>query len=77
MSMMHQIPSLRSSLLTRTLRFGNYIGEAESDEEQQEQVPQAFNFDEAFDDEEEGGEINEQQLMEVDGRFYACFPKPL
>ncbi|KAJ5449707.1 U5 small nuclear ribonucleoprotein component [Penicillium daleae] len=49
--------------------FGNYIGEAESDDEQQEQVPQAFKFDEAFDDEEEEEEeeeVNDQQLMEVD-----------
>lgn len=60
-------------------RFGNYIGEAESDEEQQEQVPQAFKFDEAFDDEEEEEEANDQQLMEVDGKFCACFlrlPQP-
>ena len=54
-------------------RFGNYIGEAESDEEQQEQVPQAFKFDEAFDDEEEEEEVNDQQLMEVDGT--SCAPR--
>jgi len=48
-------------------RFGNYIGEAESDDEQHDQVPQAFKFDEAFDDEEEDEVINDQQLMEVDG----------
>lgn len=54
-----------NSPLTRP-RFGNYIGDAESDEEQHEDVqPQAFKFDEAFDDEEE--EVNDQQLMEVDG----------
>lgn len=48
-------------------RFGNYIGDAESDEEHHEDVqPQAFKFDEAFDDEEEE-EINDLQLMEVDG----------
>ncbi|KAJ5962378.1 hypothetical protein N7501_007319 [Penicillium viridicatum] len=46
--------------------FGNYIGDAESDEEHHEDVqPQAFKFDEAFDDEEEE-EVNDQQLMEVD-----------
>ncbi|KAJ5271930.1 hypothetical protein N7524_005199 [Penicillium chrysogenum] len=46
--------------------FGNYIGDAESDEEHHEDVqPQAFKFDEAFNDEEEE-EINDQQLMEVD-----------
>ncbi|CAI7637778.1 unnamed protein product [Penicillium glandicola] len=46
--------------------FGNYIGDAESDEEHHEDVqPQAFKFDEAFDDEEDE-EINDQQLMEVD-----------
>ncbi|KAJ5753856.1 uncharacterized protein N7511_008009 [Penicillium nucicola] len=46
--------------------FGNYIGDAESDEEHHEDVqPQAFKFDEAFDDEEED-EVNDQQLMEVD-----------
>lgn len=53
-------------------RFGNYIGEAESDEEQQDQVPQAFKFDEAFEDEEEEEEevvVSDQQLMEVDGTF--------
>lgn len=49
---------------TNFLRFGNYIGDAESEEEQDVQ-PQAFKFDEAFDDEEE--EVNDQQLMEVDG----------
>ncbi|KAJ6121822.1 hypothetical protein N7512_004287 [Penicillium capsulatum] len=46
--------------------FGNYIGEAESDEEQHDQAPQAFKFDEAFDDEEDEEEVNDQQLMEVD-----------
>ncbi|OQE07102.1 hypothetical protein PENVUL_c015G10087 [Penicillium vulpinum] len=46
--------------------FGNYIGDAESDEEHHEDVqPQAFKFDEAFDDEEEE-EVNDQQLMEID-----------
>lgn len=56
-------------MLTLT-RFGNYIGEAESDEEQHDQVPQAFKFDEAFDDEEnEDLEVNDQQLMEIDGMF--------
>ncbi|OQE43341.1 hypothetical protein PENCOP_c003G05592 [Penicillium coprophilum] len=46
--------------------FGNYIGDAESDEEHHEDVqPQAFKFDEAFDDEEEE-EVNDLQLMEVD-----------
>ncbi|KAJ5202425.1 hypothetical protein N7449_004504 [Penicillium cf. viridicatum] len=46
--------------------FGNYIGDAESDEEHHEDVqPQAFKFDEAFDDEEEE-EVNDQRLMEVD-----------
>ncbi|CAI7593271.1 uncharacterized protein N7487_011728 [Penicillium crustosum] len=46
--------------------FGNYIGDAESDEEHHEDAqPQAFKFDEAFDDEEEE-EVNDQQLMEVD-----------
>ncbi|KAJ5566993.1 hypothetical protein N7535_006299 [Penicillium sp. DV-2018c] len=45
--------------------FGNYIGDVESEEEQHEDVqPQAFKFDEAFDDEEE--EVNDQQLMEID-----------
>ncbi|KAJ5677435.1 uncharacterized protein N7477_003068 [Penicillium maclennaniae] len=46
--------------------FGNYIGEAESDEEQHDQVPPAFKFDEAFDDDNEEEEVNDQQLMEVD-----------
>ncbi|KXG51134.1 Translation elongation/initiation factor/Ribosomal, beta-barrel [Penicillium griseofulvum] len=47
--------------------FGNYIGDAESDEEHHEDVqPQAFKFDEAFDDEEEEEEVNDLQLMEVD-----------
>jgi U5 small nuclear ribonucleoprotein component len=50
------------------LRFGNYIGDAESDEEHHEDVqPQAFKFDEAFDVEEEEEEVNDLQLMEVDG----------
>ncbi|KAJ5139131.1 Translation elongation/initiation factor/Ribosomal beta-barrel [Penicillium bovifimosum] len=44
--------------------FGNYIGDAESEEEQEDVQPQAFKFDEAFDDEEE--EVNDQQLMEID-----------
>ena len=49
-------------------RFGNYIGDAESDEEHHEDVqPQAFKFDEAFDEEEEVEESNDQQLMEIDG----------
>lgn len=53
--------------LTRS-RFGNYIGEAvESEEEAQEETrPQAFAFDEAFEDEEDE-EPQDQQLMEVDG----------
>ncbi|KAJ5600141.1 hypothetical protein N7450_001208 [Penicillium hetheringtonii] len=46
--------------------FGNYIGEADSDEEQTDQVPAAFKFDEAFDDDEEEEDVNHQQLMEVD-----------
>ncbi|OQD78517.1 hypothetical protein PENDEC_c001G03170 [Penicillium decumbens] len=46
--------------------FGNYIGEVESDEEQHDQVPQAFKFDEAFEDEDDEVEANDQQLMEVD-----------
>ena len=49
-------------------RFGNYIGEADSDEEQTDQVPEAFKFDEAFDDDEEEKDVNHQQLMEVDGK---------
>ncbi|KAG0160381.1 hypothetical protein PDIDSM_7908 [Penicillium digitatum] len=47
--------------------FGNYIGDAESDEEHHENVqPQAFKFDEAFDEEEEVEESNDQQLREID-----------
>lgn len=51
-------------------RFGNYIGEAvESDEEaHDESKPQAFAFDEAFEDEEDE-EPQDQQLMEVDGAY--------
>ncbi|RJE18724.1 hypothetical protein PHISCL_08939 [Aspergillus sclerotialis] len=47
--------------------FGNYIGEAvESDEEAHDEAkPQAFAFDEAFEDEEDE-EPQDQQLMEVD-----------
>lgn len=75
MSMIHSSPFFARLLLTRALRFGNYIGEAESDEEQQEQVPQAFKFDEVFDDEEEEEAVNDQQLMEVDGEFCARLPR--
>ncbi|KAJ6145217.1 U5 small nuclear ribonucleoprotein component [Penicillium chermesinum] len=47
--------------------FGNYIGEDESDEEQHDQAPPAYKFDEAFDDGEDGqDEAIEQQLMEID-----------
>lgn len=51
-------------------RFGNYIGEAvESDEEAHDEAkPQAFAFDEAFEDEEDE-EAQDQQLMEVDGVY--------
>jgi hypothetical protein len=56
-------------------RFGNYIGEADSDEEQNEQVPEAFKFDEAFDDEEEEEDVNDQQLMEVDGKLCCSAPR--
>lgn len=67
MSMFIQLS--KSTILLIVPRFGNYIGDAESDEEHHEDVqPQAFKFDEAFDDdEEEEEEINDQQLMEVDG----------
>jgi hypothetical protein len=58
---------IESTTLLIVPRFGNYIGDAESDEEHHEDAqPQAFKFDEAFNDEEEE-EINDQQLMEVDG----------
>lgn len=52
-------------------RFGNYIGDAESDEEVQhdQAQPRTFSFDEAF-EEEEDEEPNEQQLMEVDGWYF-------
>lgn len=65
-----RLPS--SSWLTPEPRFGNYIGEAESDEEQHDQAPQAFKFDDAFDDDDEEqdeADINDPQLMEVDGKF--------
>jgi U5 small nuclear ribonucleoprotein component len=51
--------------------FGNYIGEAvESEEEfQQENVrPQIYNYEGSEESEDE--EVNEQELMEVDGQ---CF----
>jgi Ran GTPase-activating protein (RanGAP) involved in mRNA processing and transport len=67
MSMLCLYSIFHATLLT-SLRFGNYIGEAESDEEHEEVKPQAFKFDEAFDEEEEEEEeVNDQQLMEVDG----------
>jgi len=65
MSMLYPCSNFYATLLIRH-RFGNYIGDAESEEEHEEVQPQAFKFDEAFDDEEEE-EVNDQQLMEVDG----------
>lgn len=67
-------PSVSLSIVSvlTSFRFGNYIGEAvESEEEAQEETrPQAFAFDEAFEDEEDE-EPQDQQLMEVDG-LYPC-----
>lgn len=56
--------------LSNAFRFGNYIGEpVESEEEAQDEAkPQAFAFDEAFEDEEDE-ESQDQQLMEVDGAY--------
>ena len=50
--------------LTR-YRFGNFIGEAESDEEVQTngEAADAYDLD---DDEPEDADVNDQQLMEVD-----------
>ena len=51
-------------------RFGNFIGEAEeSDAESQHAAPgvDAYVYDGEADEEE--AEVNDQQLMEVDGTF--------
>lgn len=51
--------------------FGNYIGGAESDEEEVQQEVHAFNLDAYGEDgdEEEEDVVHDQQLMEVDGRL--------
>ena len=57
-------------LLTRRFRFGNFIGEAESEEESQDGAPTGgYVYDEDDEDEEPS---NEQQLMHIDGWYSIC-----
>lgn len=61
--------NLEGSLLSlTTLRFGNFIGEAEESEDEESQqggnVHRAYDLD---DEEEEEGPANDQQLVELDG----------
>lgn len=68
-------PLVLLTITNSKFRFGNYIGEAESDEDQDDQAQPTYKFDEAFDDEEEDeDEVNDQQLMEVDGMWCSLVP---
>lgn len=51
--------------------FGNYIGEAEESEVEEEVADNVNQYMYDEDAEDETAEVNDQQLMEVDGMFCA------